>query len=144
MTDFLVGAALIFTGGLAAIFTGEKVKAWVFFAFAVVAQFFALPPVFGTLLNGGQLVMPICFSEPIGTAYLRLDPLAALFASVTSVGALLTSIYSIGYMKMYRGQRASLSSYFFFVGMMSASMLLLEIAQNAILFLIVWEIMSTS
>lgn len=144
MIDFLTGVALIFAGGLAAIFAGEKAKALVFFVFAAAAQFFVLPPVFGTLLNGGRLVLPIYFSAPVGTAYLRLDPLSALFASVTSVGALLTSIYSIGYMKMYRGERAALSSYFFFAGMMSASMLLVEVAQNAILFLIVWEIMSTS
>ena len=144
MIDLLTGTALIFAGGLAAIFAGEKGKAWTFFIFAAAAQFFILPPVFGILLNGGQIELPIYFSGPIGTAYLRLDPLAALFASVTSVGALLTSIYSIGYMKMYRGQRAALSSYFFFVGMMSASMLLVEVAQNAILFLIVWEMMSIS
>ncbi len=144
MIDFLAGAALIFAGGFAAIFVVEKAKAWAFFVFAAAAQLFILPPAFGTLLNGGQLVLPVHFSGPIGTAYLRLDPLAALFASVTSVGALLTSIYSIGYMKMYRGQRAALSSYFFFVGMMSASMLLVEVTQNVILFLIVWEIMSVS
>lgn len=144
MTDFFVGVALIFVGGVAAIFAGEKAKAWVFFIFAAAAQFFILPVVVGTLLNGGQVAMPIYFSEPIGAAYFRLDPLAALFALVTSVGALLASVYSIGYMKMYSGQRAALSSYYFFVGMMSASMLLVAVAQNAILFLIVWEAMSIS
>lgn len=144
MVDFLAGVALIFAGGIAAVFAGERAKAWVSFIFAAAVQFLILPAVVRTLLNGGQLVMPIYFSEPIGAAYLRLDPLAALFALVTSVGVLLTSVYSIGYMKMYGGQRASLSSYYFFLGMMSAAMLLVEAAQNAILFLIVWETMSIS
>lgn len=144
MFSLLAGVALFFAGGVAAIFVNERMKAGVFFIFAAASQFFILPPVIGTLLGGGQLVMPVYFSEPIGTALLRLDPLASLFALVTSVGTLLTSVYSIGYMKMYSGERASLSSYYFFLGLMVSSMLLLLIAQNAILFLIVWEVMSIS
>ena len=144
MSDFLVGVALLFIGGAVAIFVKEKMKAKVFFVFAAASQFFILPGIVANLLIGGQLTMPVYFSEPIGTAFLRLDPLAALFALVTSVGALLASVYSIGYMKMYSGERAALSSYYFFLGLMASSMLLLLVVQNAILFLIVWEVMSIS
>ncbi|MCL4510469.1 MAG: hypothetical protein M1470_05305 [Bacteroidetes bacterium] len=144
MYNFLIGVALFVAGGVAAIFSREKSRGKIFFLFAAAGQFFVLPGVVGTLLNGGQLEMPLYFSGPIGTAFLRLDPLASIFALVISVGALLASVYSIGYMKMYKGDRASLSSYYFFLGLMSASMLLVVTAQNAILFLIVWEVMSMS
>ncbi len=144
MTDLLFGAALIFVGGIAAMFVPEKAKAWAFVLFAAVAQFVILPAALKVLLNGQQLALPLFLSEPIGEAYLRLDPLAALFVIVTSAGSFLTPIYSIGYMKMYHDRGMSLSSHFFFLGVMSASMLLVEVTQNAILFIIVWEMMSTS
>ncbi len=144
MFDLLAGVALLFAGGVAAIFASDKMKSRVFFIFAAASQFFILPPVIRTLFGGAQLVLPVYFSEPIVTAFLRLDPLAALFALITSVGALLTSVYSIGYMKMYSGERASLSAYYFFLGLMASSMLLLLAAQNALLFLILWEVMSIS
>jgi hydrogenase-4 component B len=141
MFEFLLGVFLFFVGGVAAIFFKEDMKGKIFLGFAGVSQLFILPVVVGVLLNGRQLEMPFYFSEPIGIAILRLDPLASLFALIISVGALLASIYSIGYMKMYR---SGLSAYYFFLGLMSASMLLVVVVQNAILFLIVWEIMSIS
>ena len=144
MVDLFIGAGLFLAGGVAAIFVNERLKAPVFFLFAAAAQFFVLTVVVATLTGGGQLALPVYFSEPIGAAFFRLDPLAALFALVTSIGVLLTSIYSIGYMKMYSGEHAELSSYYFFLGLMAGSMLLLVTAQNAIVFMVLWEIMSIS
>ncbi len=144
MFDFLAGAGLFLAGGVVSIFAKEKTKAVIFLLFAVAAQFFILPEIIATLLSGGYLAMPVYFSQPIGEASLQLDPLASLFALIISVGSFLTSVYSIGYTKMYVGKRASLSAYYFFLGLMAFSMLLLVVAQNAILFLILWEIMSIS
>ena len=45
-------------------------------------------------------------------------------------------------MKMYSGDSAGLSSYYFFLGVMASSMLLVVIVQNALFFLLVWELMS--
>jgi len=142
MNIFLIGIILFFVGGIASAFFNVKLKGKVFLIFAVISQFFLLPEIFSVLFSGNHLESIFHFSEPIGISFFRLDPLAALFALIISLGSLLASIYSIGYMKMYNDERSSLSSYYFFLGLMTSAMLLVVLVQNAILFLIAWEIMS--
>lgn len=142
MNILLIGIILFFVGGIASAFFNVAAKGKVFLIFAAISQLFLLPEIFGVLFNGNQLETTLNFSEPIGISFLRLDPLAALFALIISLGSLLASIYSIGYMKMYNDEKSSLSSYYFFLGLMTSAMLLVVIVQNAILFLIAWEIMS--
>ncbi|MHB1686731.1 MAG: proton-conducting transporter transmembrane domain-containing protein [Ignavibacteriaceae bacterium] len=144
MNNIFIGTILFFAGGLFAIFFKEKFKGITFLVFAAIAQVFILPETLRILLNGGQTEARLFFSEPIGISFLRLDPLAAMFVLIISLGSLLAAIYSTGYMKMYSGNKAALSSYYFFLGMMTSSMLLVVTVQNAILFLIVWEVMSIS
>ncbi len=142
MSIFLIGIVLFFAGGIASSLFNENLKGKVFLFFAAISQIFLLPEIFSVLFSGNQLESSLTFSEPIGISLLRLDPLAALFALIISLGSLLASIFSIGYMKMYYGERYSLSSYYFFLGLMTAAMMFVVIVQNAILFLIAWEIMS--
>lgn len=144
MEGFLIGAILFSIGGLIAIFVNERIKPIALLCFSLLAQIFILPKSFVILLNGGINEIQLNLAEPIGNVFLRLDPLAALFVIIISFGALLVSIYSIGYMKMYRGESAALSSYYFFLGLMTSSMLLVVTVQNALFFLIVWELMSIS
>jgi hydrogenase-4 component B len=142
MISFLIGTALFSAGGLVALFLKEKFKSIAFIGFAVLAQLCILPGVIRILLSGGYIEAQFHFSHPIGISFFRLDPLAALFALLISLGAVFTAVYSHGYMKMYSGGKAELSSYYFFLGVMSSSMLFVVIAQNALFFLIVWEMMS--
>ncbi len=144
MNGFLFGIILFSLGGLFALFLSEKAKPIALLIFSLTAQFFILPVASGVLVNGGQLEARFNFSEPIGNVFLRIDPLAALFVLVISIGGFFAAIYSLGYMKLYRGESASLSSYYFFLGLMISSMLLVVTVQNALLFLIVWETMSIS
>ena len=144
MTAILIGVILFLIGGIISIFFGEKLKKIVFLSFAAVAQFFILPQSFNILLNGGQTEAKFILSDPLGACSFRLDPLASLFVIIISIGSLLSAIYSSSYMKMYASKKLSLSSFYFFFGILSVSMLLVVIAQNAIVFLIVWELMSIS
>ncbi len=144
MNGFLFGSVLFSLGGLAAIFFNEKVKPFFLISSAVIAQFFILPSALDVLLTGKHVEFQLLLSEPVGTAYLRMDSLAALFVVIISIGGLLASIYSAGYMKMYHGRTSALSSYYFFLGLMISSMMFVVTVQNALLFLIVWEVMSLS
>jgi formate hydrogenlyase subunit 3/multisubunit Na+/H+ antiporter MnhD subunit len=144
MNYFFTGTLLFFFGGLMAIFVNEKFKAAVFFIFSSIAQLFILPGVFNVLISGNEIVAHLYLSEPIGISFIRLDPLSAVFVLIISIGALLAAVYSAGYMKMYSGRKAELSGYYFFLGIMVSSMLLVVTVQNAILFLISWEVMSIS
>ncbi len=144
MTAILIGVILFLIGGIISIFFGEKLKKIVFLSFAAVAQFFILPQSFNILLNGGQTEAKFILSDPLGACSFRLDPLASLFVIIISTGSLLCAIYSGSYMKMYSYKKISLSTYYFFLGILSVSMLLVVIVQNALVFLIVWELMSIS
>lgn len=144
MNYLLIGTIILFAGGLLAVFTKENFKGIIFLAFTALAQVFILPVTTNILITGNQIQSQLFLSEPIGNSFLRLDPLAAVFVFIISIGSLLAAIYSTGYMKMYYGNKSALSSYYFFLGLMSASMMLVVIVQNAILFMIVWEVMSIS
>lgn len=142
MGSFFAGLLLILTGGLAALFLGEKLKGKVFLLLSILSQFFIIPAVYYVLKNGTIIESAFSFSEPIGSCYFRMDPLSAVFILIISAGSLLAALYSNGYMKMYIGDGPALSQYYFFLGLMSSSMLLVVTVQNTILFLIMWELMS--
>ena len=145
MSDhFLLGCILFFAGGAAAIFVNGKAKGILFLLFGIAAQFLILPQAISVMLNGSNSEKLIQLSEPIGTAAIRLDPLAAFFVILISTGSLLASIYSMEYLKHYDEKKYSLSSFYFFFGLLISSMLFVVVVQNSILFLILWELMSAS
>lgn len=141
MAYYFYGSIILLLGGIVSIFFKENLKSKIFLTFALISQFLVLPQAFNVLSAGIHLEIFIELNELFGIIPLRLDPLAALFSIIISVGSLLAAVYSAGYMKMYRG-RDSLNSYNFFLGLMSSSMLLVVIIQNTIMFLIAWEVMS--
>lgn len=142
MTGLLIGAALFLAGGTLAVFAGKAWKGPVFAASALGAQGFILPAALGVLSGGAERILTLPLSAPIGPTVLRLDPLAAFFVLIIGLGGALAAVYSIGYMKMYSGDRPALSSYYFFMGLLVASMLAVVVVQSAVLFLVVWEVMS--
>ena len=73
-----------------------------------------------------------------------IDPLAAFFIVVISFMSFMASIYANGYMKHYLDKNMNTSSHCLFLTLLFASMLAVVTVQNALMFLIVWEIMSLS
>ncbi len=145
MSYFLAGILLFFASGMITIFLRkDEWKSIIFLIGAIASQFLILPTLFSSLVFGNSFSTIIFFSEPIGASALRLDPLASVFALIITIGSLLASIYSFGYMKQYYRGKYSLSTFYFFFGLLISSMLLVVIAQNSFLFLIVWELMSLS
>ena len=142
MKLFLIGVVLLPIGAFLTIFTSPKSKGYVFSIAALIAQFFLLTPAILVLAGGESLSLLFQLSDPIGTVRLVLDPLAAFFVLIISCGGLLAAIYSVGYMKMYENSRYSLSVYYIFMGLLISAMLLVVTTQNALFFLVMWEIMS--
>jgi len=142
MKLFLIGVVLLPVGAFLTIFTSSKSKGYIFSIATFIAQFFLLIPTIRVLTGIESLTLLFRLSDPIGTVRLVLDPLAAFFVLIISSGGLLVAIFSIGYMKMYENSRYSLSSYYIFLGVLISAMLLVVTAQNALFFLVVWEIMS--
>ncbi len=78
---------------------------------------------------------------PFGPLSVNVDALAAFFLGVISLLGAVVSMYSIGYSGEYAG-RKSLSLLVVLYNLFLLSMSLVVIAGNAVLFLIVWELMS--
>lgn len=110
----------------------------------LIATALVIPGLIPTLSGSTPLTWKIILSAPIYEVTLRLDPLAAFFVLLISLGGVLAAIYSKGYMKMYRTSRYSLSTYYICLGILVATMQLVVLVQNSLAFLIVWEMMSFS
>ncbi|MCE8422816.1 MAG: hydrogenase 4 subunit B, partial [Candidatus Methanoperedens sp.] len=80
-----------------------------------------------------------------GSSYLKfgffVDRLSAFFILIISIAVFAVSIYSIGYIREYYGKK-NIGYLGFLYNIFILSMILVVSANNAIMFLIVWELMS--
>jgi formate hydrogenlyase subunit 3/multisubunit Na+/H+ antiporter MnhD subunit len=95
--------------------------------------------VFSGITN--QMVLPL--GLPALPFHLRIDPLAGFFITVISLLSLYVSIYSIGYVKGYLGRRP-VTSLVMFYSLFLAGMLMVVLADDALFFLIAWEVMAAA
>lgn len=130
--------------GILTLFIRDKQKGWVVSVGTLICALAALPSVIKVLLGGHTHSAILELLPPAGTVRLVMDPLAAFFLLPVLVGGFLTSVYSIGYMRPYAEQGKSLSTYYFFLPVMIASMTLVLLVRNSLVFLIAWELMSVS
>lgn len=80
---------------------------------------------------------------PFGEPLLNLDALAAVFAFVISLVSGACAIYACGYWKAQENP-ATVRRLTFFFGVLTASLLMVVLSQNGILFVFWWEVMSFS
>jgi hydrogenase-4 component B len=79
--------------------------------------------------------------EPLGTLRISLDRVSALFLLITAVVMLASSIFSASYLQRYLGHY-SLKAFTVWYLLLFASIVLILIAADALLFLLAWEAMS--
>lgn len=83
------------------------------------------------------------WSMPLGAISIGIDGLSAFFLlPILGLGAI-TAIYGLGYLRPYREQKPLGVSWFQF-NVLVASMVMVVLARNALLFLVAWEVMSLS
>lgn len=75
--------------------------------------------------------------------HMRLDPLAGFFITVICLMSFFISLYSIGYIKGYLGRRP-VTSLVIFYNLFLAGMLMVVLADDALFFLISWEVMAAA
>jgi formate hydrogenlyase subunit 3/multisubunit Na+/H+ antiporter MnhD subunit len=74
---------------------------------------------------------------------LRLDPLAGFFLVVIGLLSLFVSVYSLGYLRGYLGRRP-VTRLAVFSALFLAGMLMVVVANDALFFLVAWEVMAVS
>ena len=88
--------------------------------------------------GAGTLALP--WSMPCGEFRIGLDPLSAFFLIPMFGLSGLAAVYAIGYFKPWRGRNPG--RFWFFYNALVASMALVLIARNGVLFLVAWEAMT--
>ncbi len=80
---------------------------------------------------------------PFGEFALKLDSLSLIFLIAVFIVIFCAGIYAIGYMRPYKGKKP-MGLHIFFYFLLSASLIFIVLANNVVLFLGAWEMMSIS
>ena len=141
---FFTGVVFIAAGGIVSLFIKEKFKGIILLLFIACGMVLVFIPSLNVLLNSIPISKELVFAFPIRKVNIVIDPLSAIFILLFSVVSLLAVIYTVGYIKPYHNNEKPIGSHYFFLTLLILSMILVVTIQNALAFLIVWEIMSIS
>lgn len=110
-------------------------------SFAALGSMVGLAIAVTVLLNGRGLSLLYTGPFPLLELSLRIDGMGSFFLGLASLIAFLASIYGYRYQQHYIGS-GRLGSFGFFYNLFVGSLLLIPIANHALFFLLVWELMS--
>lgn len=144
MNSFLYGIIFIFLGGFISLFSADRLKAPITAFFTGVGSLFLIFVSVTILFSPQSISSTFYFSSIFGEIRCVIDHLSAFFIFVISLMSFMGTIYAVGYMKPYIKQNRPIGPHFFFLSILVVSMLCVVVVQNALGFLIVWEIMSLS
>lgn len=146
MQWLLVAMGVLIAGGLVALATQRwpRLATFVGTASALAGCGIGLAGVLRILLLEDQeSSLHYAWDVPFGSFSLEVDPLSAFFSFPVLVLSGLAAIYASQYVRAYWGHR-EVGGLLFFYNVLVASMLLVVLARNAVLFLVAWEGMSLS
>ncbi len=144
MNIFFIGITILILGGILSTFLNKNLKIPTLSIMTLIGAVCSFLPALNVMLKGETLVQSLNFNNIFGVVNFVIDPLSAFFIMVISVMSTIAVIYSNGYLKPYIEKGKNINSHLIFLSMLIASMLAVVTCQNALMFLICWEIMSLS
>lgn len=143
MTFFLVGLVILLAGGFVSLLTGRRAVLASFFGAgsAVLGSIVAVLPAFKILASGIAESSQLKWTMPIGSFFIQIDALSALFLIPILGLSAVAGVYGAEYLSSYRHQK-NLGFPWFFYNLLVIGMALVVVARNGALFLIAWEVMS--
>ena len=142
MEIFFLGILVLVLSAILSLFCKENYKIKVLSFCSVIAAILTIIPAFFVLAYGNIIGKEFVWNNVIGKVPFVIDSLSAFFIVVISIVSTLCTIYANGYLKPYFGKNKKLTSHCFFLPVLTAAMLMVVVVQNALFFLIIWEIMS--
>jgi hydrogenase-4 component B len=141
---YLAALAVLVAGGAAAFAASARPR----LALGIGSAAGALGSALGLAAALGALRAPpvaleLVWPVPNGALALGLDPLSAVFAAALFGLGLAAAIFGAGYMKSHPRQGA-LGAFALFFDLLLASMALLLVARQALLFIVAWEAMTVT
>lgn len=96
------------------------------------------------VLGGGELQLTQSWSPPVDSITFRIDPLAAFFLAWSLPMTLLGTLYATGYLQSWFQRGRHGGPHFALLNMVSLSFVIIYTVQNALVFLLGWEIAALS
>ncbi len=141
----LAAVAILLTCGILALLLQRNPKAASGFGIAgpVLSLCVGIIPAIQVLSGGAVTPVRAYWSMPLGSLSVGLDGLSAFFLLPMLVLGALSAIYGLGYLRPYREHKSLGFSWFLF-NTLIASMVMVVVARDILLFLVAWEVMSLS
>jgi formate hydrogenlyase subunit 3/multisubunit Na+/H+ antiporter MnhD subunit len=143
MTVLLVAVAVLVCSGLAALLASGSPRAATALGAGgavvacVIGLIAAVPFLFGTPAESLRLA----WNVPYGTFFVEVDALSAFFLLPIFGLSALAAVYGTEYLQAWRGRKSPGATWFFY-NFLVASMVLVVLARNGVLFLVAWETMA--
>ncbi len=143
MTVLLVAVAVLVCSGLAALLVSGSPRAATALGAGgavvacVIGLIAAVPFLFGTPAESLRLA----WNVPYGTFFVEVDALSAFFLLPIFGLSALSAVYGTEYLQAWRGRKSPGATWFFY-NLLVASMVLVVLARNGVLFLVAWETMA--
>jgi len=145
MVLILAAAAALFSSGACALLFRRNPRIATVFGVAgpVAALCTAVVPAVRVLSGGAGEAITLSWNMPLGSFSAGIDGLSAFFLlPILGLGAV-SAIYGVGYLRPYQ-ERKSIGLSWFLFDILVASMVMVVVARNVLLFLLAWELMSLS
>ena len=110
----------------------------------LVAMLLVLVSVAPTLAGGAPLVVEWAWAAPIDQVAFRVDALGAFFLAWSLPMTLVGTIYAVGYLQPYFDKGRNGGWHFALLNMTALAFVLVYAVQNALVFLLGWEIAAVS
>jgi hydrogenase-4 component B len=106
----------------------------------LLSSLLVLGGVAGPLASGTRLELICAWPPPIGQIAFRVDALGAFFLAWSLPMTALGSIYAVGYLQPYVSKGRHAGPHYALLNLICVSFVLIYTAQNALVFLLGWEI----
>jgi len=138
----LISLGVLVSGGTVAAFLGKRPGANRLGSGAALVGTLPAFAAGAVALAGGPVEeFRAAWSVPMGSFSIAVDPLSGFFLLAIAGICGLAAIYGFSYLKRYDGHK-NLGASWFFYNLLAASMMLVVVARNGVLFLVAWELMS--
>lgn len=143
MVLILLAVSILFLSGVLSLFLGRKaLRATVVgVGGAVVGCSIGLISAVSVLWTGRVETLHLAWHVPLGSFFVQMDALSGFFLLCILGLSIAAALYGGAYLMAYRSRKNLGSSWFFF-NLLVASMVMVVLAHNAVLFLLAWELMS--
>ncbi len=141
----LLSVAILTLGGISGALLKNSGRQGTFWGMAVciTGTVLSIIPAINILWTGRTISHQLAWSIPFGSFFIAVDPLSALFIIIISFVCAICAAFGVGYLKDYEGHK-NMGVTWCFYNLLFASMLLVVMARNGVLFIMAWEGMSLS